>query len=241
MATKFTPETPGKKTLRITSTVLGILISVFGNSANGAPANDVAEQMLKALGGRAAWAELRNTVNGSKQNRVGEPTEVYAVITMDFEKPRFKIETTARDLHLIRVIDEDNNWRLRRTGNIEDVPDSLIEEELRWYGAHLYRTIHRVASRDPLIDLSLDEQGRLQLFENGSRIAWFRLDAKGEPFAFGTYADNVGSLLGPWDVEEGGIRHPRWVSSTDGTWRAAVKALDVNVPLSDFMFARPAS
>ena len=158
---------------------------------------------------------------------------------MDFEKPRFKIETTARDLHLIRVIDEGNNWRLRRTGNIEDVPDSLVDEELNWYGAHLYRTIHRVAARDPAIGLNLDEQGRLQLLEDGTRIMWFRLDAKGEPYAFGTYADDVGTLLGPWDVEEGGIRHPRWVSSSDGAWRAAVETLNVNVPLNDFMFARP--
>lgn len=79
-------------------------------------------QYLDRLGGRAAWAGLRNTINGSQQNRADEPTVVYAVITMDFERPRFRIETTAQDLHLIRVIDGDNNWRLNRAGEIEDVP-----------------------------------------------------------------------------------------------------------------------
>lgn len=218
------------------------LLSQLGTVANGADvsaANKASEQMLEAIGGRTAWAELRNTINGSVQNRVNEPTVVYAVITMDFKKPRFRIETTARDIHLIRVINGDKNWRLRRSGNIENVPQELVESELRWYGAHLYRTIHRIASRDPAISLDLDDQARLEVFAGGERILWFRLDAKGEPYAFGSYDDEVGSLSGPWDFQQDGIRHPIWVSSSDGTWRAAIKTLSVNVPLQDHMFVRP--
>jgi len=37
--------------------------------------------MLERLGGRSAWAGLKNTINGSQQNRAGEPTVVFAVIT----------------------------------------------------------------------------------------------------------------------------------------------------------------
>jgi len=220
------------------------LLSLLGTVTNGADvsaANKAAEQMLEALGGRKAWAELRNTINGSVQNRVNEPTVVYAVITMDFQKPRFRIETTARDLHLIRVINGDKNWRLRRSGNVEDVPQELIESELRWYGAHLYRTIHRIAARDPAISLDLDDQARLGVFAGGERILWFRLDAKGEPYAFGAYDDEVGSLSGPWSFQQDGIRHPMWTASSDGTWRAAIKTLSVNVPLQDHMFVRPSS
>ena len=220
------------------------LFLLFGNVATGAENSAVekaADQMLEALGGRTAWAELKNTINGSQQNRIGDPTVVYAVITMDFEKPRFRIETTAQDLHVIRVINGDRNWRLRRTGNIEDVPETLVDEELRWYEGHLYRTIHRIAARDPSISLGLDDQGRLQVFADGERILWFRLDARGEPYAYGSHDDEVGSLLGPWDFEKDGIRHPTWVSSPDGTWRAAVKSLSVNVPMQELMFDRPGS
>ncbi len=220
---------------------LFLLLGHVAKGAENSAAEKTADQMLEALGGRTAWAELKNTINGSQQNRVGEPTVVYAVITMDFEKPRFRIETTAQDLHLIRVINGDRNWRLRRTGIIEDVPKTLVEEELRWYEGHLYRTIHRIAARDPVISLSLDNQGRLQVFANGERILWFRLDARSEPYAFGSFDDEVGSLSGPWDFEQDGIRHPTWVSSPDGTWRAAVKSLSVNVPMQDHMFDRPGS
>ncbi len=105
----------------------------------------------------------------------------------------------------------------------------------------LYRTIHRIAARDPAIRVGLDEHGRLEIIAGDERILWLRLDAKGEPYAFGFYDDEVGSLSGPWDFQADGIRHPTWVSSADGTWRAAVKTLSVNVPLQDHMFARPAS
>ena len=226
------------------SVALALFLALLANIANAgdvSAASKVADQMLEAIGGRKAWAELKNTINGSVQNRVNEPTVVYAVITMDFEEPRFRIETTAQGLHLIRVINGDKSWRLRRSGSIEDVPAALLEGELRWYGAHLYRTIHRIAARDPAISLSLDDQERLQVFANSERILWFRLDAKGEPYAFGAYDDEVGSLSGPWDFERNGIRHPIWVSSSDGTWRAAVKRLSLNVPLQDQMFVRPGS
>ena len=217
------------------------LLSTLANGADVSAADKTAEKMLDAIGGRQAWAELRNTINGSVQNRVGQPTVVYAVITMDFQKPRFRIETTAQDIHVVRVVNGDKSWRLRRTGSIEDVPRELIESELRWYGAHLYRTIHRIASRDPAIRLDLGDQGRLEVFDDGVRVLWFKLDAKGEPYAFGPYDDEIGSLSGPWDFQTDGIRHPIWTSSSDGTWRAAIKYLGVNVPLKEHMFARPSS
>lgn len=202
-------------------------------------AEALAEKMLERLGGRTAWASLRNTINGSQQNRAGEPTVVYAVITMDFGQPRFRIETTAQDLHLIRVIDGKNSWRLRRSGKIEGVPDDLYASEMDWYAAHLYRTIHRIAARDPFLSLNLGSSGRLEVFAEGKRLLWFKLDAKGEPYAFGVGDDDEGSLSGPWDFIKDGIHHPRWVSSPDGTWRAAVKALEVNVPLHDSTFEKP--
>ncbi|MDH3645443.1 MAG: hypothetical protein OER80_01585 [Gammaproteobacteria bacterium] len=222
--------------------VCAIALSVgHAAGAKDGAAEAIADKMLAAIGGRDTWAGLKNTINGSQQNRAGEPTVVYAVITMDFEKPRFRIETTAQDLHLIRVINDDGHWRLRGTGKIEDVPAKLVEEDMQWYESHLYRTIHRIAARDPALSLAVNDKNRLEVYANGKRIKWFQLDADGEPYAFGAYDDEVGSLSGPWDFVQDGIHHPLWVSSSDGTWRAAVKALRINVPLSDHMFARPES
>lgn len=49
-----------------------------------ADAEALGDRVLERLGGRAARASLNNTINGSQQNRAGEPTVVYAVITVDF-------------------------------------------------------------------------------------------------------------------------------------------------------------
>jgi hypothetical protein len=199
----------------------------------------LAERMLSAIGGRTAWALVSNTINDSQQNRAAEPTVVRAVITMDFTRPRFRIDITGPDLHVIRVIDGDRNWRLTRAGAIAPIPDTIIAEDLRWYAGHVYRTLHRVAARDPALTLSVNDRGRLEVHERGTRIAWFAVDARGEPYAFGAHGDDIGTISGPWEFERGGIRHPTWVSSPDGTWRVAIKSLEVNVPLADAIFARP--
>ena len=234
---KSTPTTRLLRALWIMA--LGVLLFSPSAYSQEQEAEVLAERMLERLGGRTAWASLRNTINGSQQNRAGEPTVVYAVITMDFERPRFRIETTAQDLHLVRVIDGKNSWRLRGTGKIEDVPEALFNGDMEWYGAHLYRTIHRVASRDSELSLGLGADGRLEIHSGGKRLMWLKLDAKGEPYAFGARDDDVGSLSGPWDFIQDGIHHPRWISSSDGTWRAAVKALEINVPLHNSAFSRP--
>jgi hypothetical protein len=200
-----------------------------------------AERMLTALGGRPAWSSLVNSVNDSQQNRLQEPTVVRAVITMDFDRPRFRIETTAPGLHLVRVVDGDQHWRLNREGRIEDVPADTLAADRAWYQGHVYRTIHRVAARDPRLSLRSAEPDRLEVLEDGKRIAWFALDARGEPYSFGAHDDDAGTLCGPWDMVVQGIRHPVWVSSRDGSWRARVTALSVNVDLVDSLFSRPES
>lgn len=48
--------------------------------------------------------------------------------------------------------------------------------------------------------LALSAQGRLEVHEADSRIAWFALDARGEPYAFGAHGDEVGNLSGPFDL-----------------------------------------
>jgi hypothetical protein len=207
--------------------------------ADAPEAEQLAEKMLDRLGGRSVWSNLKNTINGSTQNRKQEPTVVYSIITMDFESARFRIDTTAEDVNLVRVVNGESSWKIGWGGEVEDLPADRFQEEMRWYEAHVYRTIHRIAARDPLISLALADENRLEVYNGKTRLLWLKLDDKAEPYAFGFWNDDTGSLSGPWDVVKNGIHHPSWVSSADGTWRAAVKALEVNVPLHPSTFARP--
>jgi hypothetical protein len=218
-----------------------VLLWALGSSAATAStaADALAERMLSALGGRAPWARVTNLVNDSQQNRAGEPPVVRATITMDFTRLRLRIETTGPGLHLIRAVDGDRHWRLTRAGNVEPYSAQLLDEERRFYAGHVYRSLHRVAARDPALRLAVGSDGRLELHEGGTRIAWYLLDVRGEPYRYGAHDDELGSIFGPWEFEQDGIRHPLWVSSRDGSWRAMLKTLRVNVPLDDRLFQPP--
>ena len=210
-------------------------------SATAAPSDDAVEKMLGALGGRSAWAATTSTMNDSQQNRAADPAVVRALIWLDFTQPRFRIETRGPGFTTVRVIDGEHSWRRLRDGKIEAVPADLYAEEMLWYGSHVYRSIHRLAARDPKLSTGLGADGRLEVFEDGKRLIWFKLDPRGEPFAFGSRDDNTGSVSGPWEFAAGGLMHPIWVSRPDGTWRANIKALELNPQMGPELMARPAS
>lgn len=92
--------------------------------------------------------------------------------------------------------------------------------------------------KDPELRLQSPSASRLEVYERGERLVWLKFDAKGEPYAFGFRDDDEGSLSGPWSIIQSGFRHPAWVSSRDGEWRAAIQALHVNVPIHDSTFTR---
>lgn len=203
------------------------------------PAAAMADRLLAAVGGREAWAGVRNTVNDSQQYRDAEPVEVRAVITMDFMQPRWRIDTTGPDLLLTRVVDGERDWRRLRDGRIAPLSAATRADDLQWHAGHVYRTLARLARRDPLLRLDVGADGRLEVHEGPRRIAWFRLTSAGEPYAFGGVGDGPGSLSGPWSVVEQGIRHPAWVAQADGRWRSSLNRLQVNVPLPDSRFEPP--
>jgi hypothetical protein len=204
-------------------------------------AEALAQRMLDALGGRAAWTAVTNTVNDSQQNWDGEPSVLRVVITMDFERPRLRIETRGEGLHLVRVIDGERHWRTTREGTVAPVSGETLAIDRRWYQAHVYRTLHRIAKRDPALSLSAPRPRVLEVHEGGARIAWYALDRLGQPYRYGAHDDDAGAIFGPWEAEQGGIRHPVWVTRDNGSWRAMLKRLEVNVPLDDAIFARPRS
>ena len=216
-----------------------VLVLAATSSAAAADAEALAERMLAALGGRAAWAATTNTVNDSQQTWDGEPPLLRVVITMDFERPRLRIETRGEKLHLIRVIDGERDWRMTREGTIAPVSAETLAIDRRFYQGHVYRTLHRIAKRDPAIRITVGKDRRLEVHEGVMRIAWYALDRSDQPYRYGAHDDDTGSIFGPWESQGTTIRHPVWVARDDGKWRAMLKKLDVNVPLEEKLFARP--
>ncbi len=214
-----------------------IAFGLLSSSNARADARADLERMLAAVGGREAWAAATNTRNEAMQYRLAEPNVVRAVIHLDFDAPRYRIDTFGDDFKIARAANGDAHWRITRTGEVEPISDATWAEDQRWYAAHVYRTIHRLAEGDAALSVRTVD-GRLEVVEDDKRLAWFKLDSRGEPYAFGAHADNAGTLSGPWTVRAGGILHPSWTSAADGSFRAAIVDLKFNVELSDAMFDR---
>ena len=126
---------------------------------------------------------------------------------------------------------------MARDGSIGPVPAETLAGDRRFYAGHVYRTLHRIATRDPALRLAVGKEGRLEVHEGGARIAWYALDRSGAPYLYGAHDDEVGSIFGPWSHEQSGIRHPVWVTRDGGKWRAMLRRLEVNVPLDEGVFA----
>lgn len=209
-------------------------------AAPAAPAA-LLERLLDALGGRSAWAGIRTLVNDSQQNRLDEPTVVRAVIRLQMAPLRVRIDTTAPGLVLARVIDGERHWRLNREGRVQPVPEATLADDRRWLAGHVYRTLHRLAAADPALRVTAPEARRLQVWDGDARLLWLALDARGEPHAFGTGdAPEQATVCGPWAFEAGGIRHPVWTARPDGSWRAWLRALQVNADLPAATWQPPA-
>ena len=173
-------------------------------------ADNMAEHLLLAIGGRSAWANVTNTIVYSDQYRQGDGTPVGAVSTLDYGQSRLRIDTTGPSLQQIRIIDSegDRSWRLdRRAG-----PRRL--RKIRWRGicaATRGTSIGRCSglpSAIPRSGLRPVASGTLEVIEGSTRIAWYALDARGEPYAMGANDDNLGVICGPWELEKRGIRYP---------------------------------
>lgn len=146
------------------------LLLMIATPVTAAPADEAVERMLNALGGRSVWVAATSTLNDSQQNRAADPAVVRALIWLDFAAPRFRIETRGPDFTTVRVIDGERSWRRLRDGKIEAVPPDLYAEDMLWYGAHVYRSIHRLAVRDTALSAGLGADGRLEVFEGGKRL-----------------------------------------------------------------------
>ncbi len=98
-----------------------------------------------------------------------------------------------------------------------------VADDLRWWEAHAYRNIGRLAKKDPALAPKLAADGRLGLYRpDGVRLMWYRLNAAGEPIAFGAWDNEAGTVFGPLAEREGGVRLPMWVASASGDFRVNI-------------------
>jgi hypothetical protein len=183
-----------------------------------------AEALLAAMGGREAWSKVRFVHVEAIHDDVNIREPYTNQIWNDFSAPRVRLEAKNAQIDRRRAIADGKGWRVRDGERSELTPEQY-EEERSWWEANLYRTLHRLALRDPELQPRAVGEHRLEIFRrDGKRLNWFVLNQRGEPMLFGTWDSEAGTTFGPL-APSGAIKYPKWGARPDGAWRYEIVRL----------------
>lgn len=184
-----------------------------------------AERLLATMGGRDAWAQVKFVHVEAVHDDVNVSAPYTNRIWNDFTEPRVRFEAKNTRLDRRRGFSGDTGWRTRE-GERLDLAQEQIESDRRWWESNIYRTLHRLATRDPDLTPRAVGANRLEIFRaDGTRLNWFILNARGEPMLFGTWDTDSGAALGPL-ASNGTIKYPKWGAIATGPWRYEIVKLE---------------
>lgn len=198
-----------------------------------------AERLLTAMGGRAAWAQVKFAHVEAIHDDVAFAETFTNKIWNDFSAPRVRFEAKNAQIDRRRALDGGAGWR-QRDGQLTPLTPEQIEGDRRWWEANLYRTLQRLAINDPDLTARAVGEHRLEIFRaDGRRLNWFVLNPRGEPMLFGTWDSESGGTFGPL-ASNGSVKYPKWGAMPDGSWRYEVVRLvtAATVP-ADINFTSP--
>ena len=191
--------------------------------AQADPARQAADRLVAAMGGADAWREAKGIRIAARhwERQLLEPYD--NLILMSLEEPRMRFEGDSATMKRRRAVVGERGWRVSERSPLGPMTAEQVAGDLRWWEAHVYRNLGRLARRDPGLTPKLGADGRLELYRpDGMRLMWYRLNAAGEPVAYGQFDDERGSVLGPLAERGGGVRLPAWSTSADGGFRAMI-------------------
>jgi len=208
-------------------TILAAMVAAAGDGAAQAadpPTGAVlAARLVEAMGGSDAWRRARGLRIAAThyEPQLAGPYDNVLAIALD--EPRMRFEgKSAWGMRRVRAVVGDRGWRVSEVAPLGPMTPQQVKGDLDWWEAHPYRNVRRLAVGDPSVTPRIGEGGRLELIRpDGSQLMWYRLNAQGEPFAFGVGEATIGAILGPLDSVPGGVRLPLWSARMDGTFRAS--------------------
>jgi hypothetical protein len=200
------------------------LVLIFPvSSAQTDPAQAAADRLVAAMGGVEAWSIARGLVIRARHWEADLALPYDNLIQMVLDEPRMRFEGDNATMKRRRAVSNGQGWRFSELHERGPMTAEQVADDVRWWEAHAYRNIGRLARKDATLTPRLAADGRLELYRsNGVRLVWYRLNAAGEPIAFGAWTNEVGTVFGPLVERGGGIRLPAWVSSADGAFRAVL-------------------
>jgi hypothetical protein len=180
-----------------------------------------ARQLVERVGGRHVWSQLASLRLTQRFHIHTRPESVVHVEWIDFKVPRIHVSIESELTHRQRAYDHRGGWFLR-DGTLTKYTEQELANERAFWKRDMFRMFHRIAAEDPDIELRMNGENRLEVFERGTGelLCWFRLNVTNEPVLWGAAAEgeSLEFLFGPLS-QFGNLRLPRWGGFVDGSWR----------------------
>lgn len=180
-----------------------------------------ADRLLESLGGKELWASTKVLYIKELAFPSSLKDSVIAEFWRDLEKPKYRSLIRGSNLERETVWSKDGGWVVKNGVRTQMTKETVAEEVLNWY-QEPYVMYHKLAIRDPSLQLVLKHEKRLEIYSmDGKRIlCWFEMDANGGLLLWGNYYQGEVSehVYGP-GRQIGAFRMPSWGTATNGSWR----------------------
>jgi hypothetical protein len=209
--------------LAVAALVAALLTPISSAEPNTDPARAAADRLVAAMGGAEAWSKARGLRIRAQHWETANEAPYDNLILMSLDEPRMRFEADSAVMGSRRAISDGKGWRVSKRTPLGPMTAEQVADDLRWWEAHAYRNIGRLAKKDPALTPKLAADGRLELYRpDGVRLVWYRLNVAGEPIAFGAWDNEAGTVFGPLTGREGGVKLPMWVASATGDFRVNI-------------------
>ena len=163
-----------------------VLTFVFAHSVEAEDsARDEANKMLDAMGGAAAWADIRTVHNTAVNHHPDARLPYIQEYWYDTQIPRHYIKLNNFDVDRKRAYSSAGGWSLTE-GALKPFSDERLNRELDSWARSLYRKFYLLAKDPDSLDLATGPGGRIEFSHQGNFIGWMIVNDAGEPTRHGS-------------------------------------------------------
>lgn len=237
-------STPISKWLRLSLTIL--FATALSSSAQNEEetSSETGKQrvarLLSAVGGKPAWSRVNIVIVEATHYALTAPNTYENRIVNDLTQPRVRFEGHAPGWDRWATIDGDTGTYRRDNAPVTERAADRVAADNEWWSANLYRTLRRLARNDSALTPQAVGEDRLEIFEEGELLNWFRLSEEGAPVLYGSSdPDATGTIFGPLRSNPSGVRYPAWGAGENGAFRYEIINFSVNPLIDATAFAIP--
>jgi hypothetical protein len=160
------------------SIILLTLVSCGGSNnldIKGEPdAIHLAEEMLKALGGKKAWQRVQSVYVRTIARRSSESEPYIYEEWTNLDEPKFMNRKSVNNTGVIEIVDGNDGWRIEGS-DMQMIPPQRITSYLAWHDQYFMRVVKLIAMETESIEVRVKNENQLEVFVDDRFVYGFEL------------------------------------------------------------------